>query len=229
MSTKNQTAPKTILIIGTNTNVGKTWFSAFLTYHLKADYWKPIQTGSPHDSQYIQTYLQASCQIHPSTYTFAEPISPHLASKNAKQYIEIPKIQQQLKQIIESSQAEFLIIESAGGICTPLNPQHTNLDLSYSLKCPTLLISNAYLGCLNHAIASHKLLTQSLNNANTKFLGWVLNGYDEYPYNNYIQDLINYSQSPLFFQIQSKANIIHDHPNATKQLQEIINQQFNNF
>lgn len=213
---------KSILILGTHTDVGKTWFSAFLTHYLKADYWKPIQTGQPTDNNYIQQYIKPNCKIHPSTYTFSNPISPHLASKIENQEIEISKIKQEYNIIVQNCQAEFLIVETAGGVCTPINHQHTNLDLSCALNIPTLLITKAYLGCLNHAIASYHLIKK------TKFLGWVINSYDQYPYTDYIQYLLNYSKSPLFYQINSNSTI-YDYPDARTQLLKAINKSHYDF
>ncbi|HEX7413736.1 MAG TPA: AAA family ATPase, partial [Bacteroidia bacterium] len=41
---------RTIFVTGSSTDVGKTVVSAVLTQALKADYWKPIQTGAGFDS-----------------------------------------------------------------------------------------------------------------------------------------------------------------------------------
>lgn len=213
-----KSAPKAVFILGTGTAVGKTWFSAFLVRHLQADYWKPVQVGSPHDSEYVQNYLAPRARIHSTSYVFPEPISPHLAARRTGCAIEITKLKAQLDLILTNSHAEFLVIESAGGICSPLSSTQTNVDLACMLKVPTILVSRAYLGCLSHAIASYRVLYPALCASNTNFLGWVLNGYDSEPYAEYIPDLLRHSQpSSVFYQIRH-ASAIYDYPQASSQL-----------
>lgn len=208
---------RAIFVVGTGTEVGKTWLSAFLVYYLQADYWKPVQSGKPYDSDYIRDYLHSKAQIYPSRYILPEPISPHLAAQNANIEIEIAELHTQLQHFLAHSCSEFLIIESAGGLCTPLNSWQTNIDLAYALQIPCLLVSSAYLGCLNHSIASALIL----HSANIPCLGWVLNGYDNDPYSSYVADLVNFCKLPIFYQIRGNS-AISDYPEAPKQLRKML-------
>ena len=70
-------------ITGTDTGVGKTVASAWALLHLKADYWKPVQSGldSETDTQAVKRLIRFnSCsddhRFHPSIYELPEPLSP---------------------------------------------------------------------------------------------------------------------------------------------------------
>ncbi|MCA1906796.1 MAG: AAA family ATPase, partial [Magnetospirillum sp.] len=39
-----------VFVTGTDTGIGKTLVSAWLTHHWRAEYWKPVQTGAAEDS-----------------------------------------------------------------------------------------------------------------------------------------------------------------------------------
>jgi dethiobiotin synthetase len=68
-----------IVVIGIDTEVGKTVVSALLTLALKAHYWKPIQCGLPSDSAWIKSITEQPC--YPDGLTLQTPCSPHFAAK----------------------------------------------------------------------------------------------------------------------------------------------------
>jgi dethiobiotin synthetase len=57
---------KRIFVTGIGTDVGKTVVSAILTEALKADYWKPVQSGSFHatDSEELKKLLSNTVHCH---------------------------------------------------------------------------------------------------------------------------------------------------------------------
>ena len=82
-------------ITGIGTNVGKTIVSAILTEALKADYWKPIQSGTIEglDSTTVKELISnTKTIIHPEAYLLKEPLSPHMAAKIDGVTIELEKI-----------------------------------------------------------------------------------------------------------------------------------------
>ena len=71
-------------ITGIGTGIGKTITSAILTEKLKADYWKPIQSGDleQSDSAMVKSLLSNTVSvIHPERYRLNHPLSPHLSAK----------------------------------------------------------------------------------------------------------------------------------------------------
>jgi dethiobiotin synthetase len=139
-----------LFITGIGTNVGKTVVSAILTEALKADYWKPVQSGvvDGKDSNIVKSLITNSkTLIHPESYLLKEPLSPHFAAKLEQIEIDIEKI-----RIPETS--NHLIIEGAGGLLVPLNQTHYVIDLAKKFDCEVVLVITNYLGCINHTLLS---------------------------------------------------------------------------
>jgi dethiobiotin synthetase len=139
-----------VTAIGTDS--GKTVVSAILCKALGADYWKPIQAGFPRDSDTISK-LVPNTVIHPEAYLLNTPASPHASAK-------IDNI------VIDKSKISFpttnnnLIIEGAGGCLVPLNDNDFVIDLAKQFGCPIILVSNLYLGSINHTLLTVNLLNQ---------------------------------------------------------------------
>lgn len=146
---------KRIFVTGIGTEVGKTVSSAVLVEALKADYWKPIQSGDLDftDSHKIKKWTKAAGTIHPETYAFKIPASPHYSSR--EEGIEI-----QLNAFKIPETDNFLVVEGAGGLLVPINERETILDLIKTLKIPLALVSTAYLGSINHTLLSLEKIRQ---------------------------------------------------------------------
>jgi len=154
-------------ITGTDTNVGKTFISAILVAGLRGYYFKPIQTGSKDliDSQWIkeQTGLKEK-HFLPETYLFKEPLSPHLAARLEKDFIDLEKI--------PLPEQRPLLVEGAGGILVPLNQKQFMLDLMQKFNLPLILVARSTLGTINHTLLSLEVL----RSRKLKIAGVVLNG-----------------------------------------------------
>ena len=77
-------------ITGIGTDVGKTIVSAILTEALKADYWKPVQSGVADgtDKSLVSSLITNTTSVcHNESYSFQEPASPHLAASLENQKI----------------------------------------------------------------------------------------------------------------------------------------------
>lgn len=143
-------------ITGIGTGIGKTITSAVITEKLQADYWKPIQSGDleQSDSLAIQNLISNSqTQIHPETYRLTQPLSPHLSAKLDGIEIELSRF-----KLPETNNS--LIVEGAGGLMVPLNDQHLIIDLIKQLDLEVILVSQNYLGSINHTLLSINLLHQ---------------------------------------------------------------------
>src|SRR6478735_5116604 len=106
-----------IFVTGIGTGIGKTLISAILVEKLKADYWKPIQSGDLHDSDTLKVKSLVSNDktvFHPETYKLTQPYSPHKSA--ALDGIVIDE-----KSIISPATNNTLLIEGAGGLMVPLN------------------------------------------------------------------------------------------------------------
>ena len=147
---------RTFVVAGISTEVGKTVVSALLAEALKADYWKPIQSGNIEDADkktVQQLISNSTTKCHPEDYLLKEPISPHAAA-------EKDNVQIELEKIVIPKTDNTLIIELAGGIMVPLNNNTLNLDLLKQWKLPVFLVANYYLGSINHTLMSIEILKQ---------------------------------------------------------------------
>lgn len=159
-----------IFITGIGTGVGKTIVSAIVTEALQADYWKPIQTGSgeDRDSETVKNLLSnTKTKIHPEAYCLPLPASPFAAAEEQGITIEI-------KNIIMPQTDTILVIEGAGGLMVPLNEKEFMIDMIEQWNAEVILVSQNYLGSINHTILSCMALAER----KIKVLGIVFNGED---------------------------------------------------
>lgn len=158
---------KGFFVTGIDTNVGKTVISAILTEALKADYWKPIQSGGLEytDSDFIREFTLHVGEIHQEQYAFHTPVSPHLAAKYEDVDIDIQHIKLNLLK-------NNIIVEGAGGIMVPLSDNFLIIDLIKQLQLAVILVSKNYLGSINHTLMTIALLKQY----NIPIAGIVFNG-----------------------------------------------------
>lgn len=155
-----------ITAIGTNS--GKTIVSAILTQALQADYWKPVQAGiEERDSDVINSLLLNDYSVmHPERFCFKKAASPHEASAEENIHIQLSDFR------IPETAGNDLIIEGAGGVMVPLNEHDTITDLALVLGAEVILVSNYYLGSINHTLLSYEYLKKK----NVRIKGIIFNG-----------------------------------------------------
>ncbi len=172
-------------IAGTGTGIGKTLASAVLAETLGADYWKPIQAGNlaDSDSMEVARLTSGNINIHPETYKLQTPASPHDAAKKDGKAISLEAF-----KIPETTKNE-LLIEGAGGLMVPLNNQSLVIDLIPKLADSVILVSQNYLGSINHTLLS----IEALKNRKIPIEGLIINGR-HYPEGE--DWILNYAQTP---------------------------------
>jgi len=149
-------AKEKIFVTGIGTGVGKTVVSAILVEKLKADYWKPVQSGDldKSDTLAVQSLVSNSItRFHPEAYRLTQPFSPHKSADLDGIIIDSDKI-------VAPETSNTLIIEGAGGLMVPLNDQFLMIDLIKKLEAEVLLVSQNYLGSINHTLLSILMLKQ---------------------------------------------------------------------
>ncbi|MEG1120855.1 MAG: dethiobiotin synthase [Citrobacter sp.] len=174
---------KTFFVTGTDTEVGKTIAScALLQAAGKLGYrtvgYKPVASGSEmtvdglrnSDALALQrnsTLALDYTAINP--YTFAEPTSPHIISADVGRPILAPVMSAGLRTLEE--QADWVLVEGAGGWFTPLSPTLSFSDWVQTEQLPVILVVGVKLGCINHAL----LTAQAISQAGLPLVGWVAN------------------------------------------------------
>lgn len=170
-------------VTGIGTGIGKTLMSAVLTEKLNADYWKPIQSGDldKSDSLTIRDLISNNkTVIHKESYRLNNPLSPHLSAKLDNIEIELNKI-----KLPETD--NNLIIEGAGGLMVPLNEKELIIDLIKQFDVEVILISQNYLGSINHTLMSVNMLKQY----GIKIKGIIFNGEHNLESQRYILQYTN--------------------------------------
>lgn len=144
------TNKKTLFVTGIGTGIGKTVVSAALVEKLKADYWKPVQSGDldRSDSLTVRNLISNEIsRIYPENYRLTQPFSPHKSAA-------IDGITIDLDSILPPKTDNSLIIEGAGGLMVPLNTKFLMIDLIKKLGAEVVLVSQNYLGSINHTLLS---------------------------------------------------------------------------
>lgn len=158
-----------IFVTGTDTDVGKTTICSWLCLHTNYAYFKPVQTGGPLCSDTEKVRELSQVITYEETYTFQEPVSPHLAAKLEQSYIDVEKIEL-------PADTNNLIVEGAGGLYVPLNDDVMMIDLIQKLNIPVILVARTSLGTINHTLLS----LNALRERRIPILGIILNGkYNE--------------------------------------------------
>ncbi len=130
-----------IVVVGTGTEVGKTHVTCALLSQMGsgASAWKPVESGGGDTGA-----LSRAGTTLPARYSFAEPISPHLAAQRHDQTIDLAEI------VALANQYSPDLIETAGGLFSPLFVGITNLDLVLQLApARVLLVAPDRLGVLH--------------------------------------------------------------------------------
>jgi dethiobiotin synthetase len=143
-----------IVVSGTDTDVGKTVFSAALAGALDGYYWKPIQSGLDEETD-SQTVLRLSGlapeRVLPEAYRLRTPASPHFAA-------ELDGVTIEHRTLEVPSADRPLVIEGAGGLLVPLTRSVTYLDLMARWRLPVVLCARTALGTINHSLLSIEAL-----------------------------------------------------------------------
>lgn len=160
-----------LFVTGIGTGIGKTIVSAVLVEKLRADYWKPIQSGDldKSDSLLVQSLISNNnTKIHPESYRLTQPFSPHKSAA-----IDDITIDPDTIHLPKSNNA--LIVEGAGGLMVPLNNESLIIDLIKKLNIEVVLVSQNYLGSINHTLLS----IHALKNYGIPVRGIIFNGSED--------------------------------------------------
>lgn len=145
---------RTFVIVGTDTNVGKTVFAAALADALGAHYWKPVQSGleDETDSQTVARLGGLTPdRILPEAWRLPLPASPHIAARAAGVVIDVAAL-------APPQNLSPLVIETAGGVMVPLTDDYLNIDLLARWRLPVILVARTALGTINHSLLTLEAL-----------------------------------------------------------------------
>ncbi|WP_202076495.1 dethiobiotin synthase [Caldalkalibacillus salinus] len=172
---------KGLFVTGTDTDVGKTMITSGIAAVLKEKQvdigvYKPLLSGISREHPESDTRLLKEGSHTPLSYEditpfeFKEPLAPYVAGKLEGKTISLKDVLHHWNQIKEKHQ--YFLVEGAGGISVPLGPDFLVSDLITALELPTIIVTRANLGTINHTFLTVKY-AQSVG---IKIVGIIING-----------------------------------------------------
>jgi dethiobiotin synthetase len=159
-----------IMVVGTDTGVGKSVVSLLLMQLLFAKgyspfYLKPFQTGcrsvfdTDSDSLFVHSHTKALKKQDPGQsvlYCHPNPKAPYFAACDANQPIDLAKVYRSIERLRQRHNP--LVLEAAGGLLVPVLDETLLIDLIKPFACRPLLVARAGLGTINHTLLSIEAL-----------------------------------------------------------------------
>jgi dethiobiotin synthetase len=155
----------TLLIAGTDTDVGKTFVTIALTvywqkYRLNQDYngknllsiFKLMQTGVGDVELYQRLFSEEKKIEIISPLRFEAPLAPPIAAAKEGRIINLGEIWQKLSLAEQKSQ--LVLLESLGGLGSPVTEELTVGDIAAEWRLPTVLVVPVKLGAIAHTVAN---------------------------------------------------------------------------
>jgi dethiobiotin synthetase len=175
-----------LLVIGTDTGVGKTLVAAALIAGLAAAGlrcagMKPVAAGlvargDDWVSEDAETLMRAASVHAPralvNPYAFRAAAAPNIAARLEDARIELAPIVRAFGEL--RSIADAVVVEGVGGFRVPLGDRIDGADLATALDIPVVLVVGMRLGCINHAL----LTAESVAARGLTLAGWVANRID---------------------------------------------------
>ena len=175
-----------IFVTGTDTAVGKTVVACglvrgFRAHGARVAVMKPVASGAIRTPEGLRSadalaLIEAAQATTPyalvNPYCFEPPISPHIAAKEAMIEVDIATIRRNFETL--AADADWVVIEGAGGWFAPISERQTMADLVWALAVPTVMVVGVRLGCLNHA----QLTRLAIEARGVSFAGWIASGVD---------------------------------------------------
>lgn len=157
-----------IFVAGTGTDVGKTFLSCAIlrTWRdagLKPLGLKPIMSGfDPADAEgsdagkllaAVGEAVDAAALDRIAPWRFRAPLSPDMAAAREGRTVSLKEVVAFSRSALAAADGPVLI-ESAGGIMSPLTETETMLDWAAALGIPVLLVTGNYLGAISHTLTA---------------------------------------------------------------------------
>jgi dethiobiotin synthetase len=144
----------TLIVTGTDTDVGKTVFAAALAGALGGLYWKPVQSGLADGCDADAVHRLSGLareRILPEAYRLTEPLSPHRAA-------ELDDVVIDPDRLALPRHRRPLVVEGAGGVLVPVTRSLLYADLFARWGAPVILVARTALGTINHSLLSIEAL-----------------------------------------------------------------------
>lgn len=168
---------KALFVVGTGTDVGKTYVSGLLLRWFQErgnnpGYYKAAMSGNlrrvdgsliPGDAQFVRDFaglhqpLEEMCP-----YVYENAWSPHLAARVEGNPVELEIVLQGFHKVLRSH--DPVIVEGSGGICCPIRVEREQEiwleDVIRAMALPSVLVADAGLGTINSVMLTAAYMRQ---------------------------------------------------------------------
>lgn len=174
-------------VTGTDTEIGKTTIACGLLQAarnagLSTAAAKPVASGCERTAKGLRNSdalgLLAGCSLplryeEVNPFAFEPAIAPHLAAREAGVQLDVEALAGPVNAVLARN-ADFTLVEGAGGWRVPLAGGENLSDLAVRLGLPVILVVGVRLGCINHAVLS----AEAIQRDGLVLAGWVANIVD---------------------------------------------------
>jgi dethiobiotin synthetase len=146
---------KTIVVTGTDTGVGKTALTALLARHARrlganVAALKPIASGDRADAAWLVNAQDGHPDLSViNPWHFPAALSPLLAARRQHQCVPLPSLLRHLRQA--KQEFDFLLVEGAGGLLSPLGEGFDTRTLIARLRAQAVVVCPNRLGAVGQA------------------------------------------------------------------------------
>jgi dethiobiotin synthetase len=161
-------------ITATGTDIGKTFVARGLIRALRArslpvQALKPIVTGfEPSEPEGSDSALLLKALHRPiemdgiaqvSPWRFRAPLAPDMAAAREGITLDYDGMLGFCRNAVTANTGT-LLIEGTGGMMSPIDVTHTNIDWMDALGLPIILVSGTYLGTISHTLTALDVLSR---------------------------------------------------------------------
>ncbi|MCW5554258.1 MAG: dethiobiotin synthase [Verrucomicrobiae bacterium] len=147
--------PPVIFVTGTDTGAGKTVFAAHLVQHLRHQGCrvvglKPLCSGRRDDARLLRAAagkVLSLDEVNP--WHFRAPLAPLLAARKESRRVQLSQVVKHVRTV--SQRYEWVVVEGAGGLLSPLGEDFDSRDLIVALQALPVVVCPNRLGAVNQA------------------------------------------------------------------------------
>lgn len=182
---------KKLFIVGTGTDVGKTYITGLIIKKLvqnkkNAAYYKAAMSGNiclqkgnpiPQDGLEVKNISDISQPISEMCpYVYEMAVSPHLAARIEGKPVDLNVVKRHFEEL--SLKYDYITVEGSGGIVCPLRFGDKEIyleDIIKLLDAKCIIIADAGLGTINYVTLTAKYMEL----AGIKVKGIIFNNFDK--------------------------------------------------
>lgn len=174
-----------LMIVGTDTEVGKTLVAGVIARHLrrlgrKVAVFKPAATGCRRgrgqlisaDAEFLAACADSSqnlCDIAPVRYSAA--LAPNMAAEIEGRPVDLETIFDAYCRLADHG--EVVVVEGIGGLLCPITNDFWLIHFARMIDLPVVVVARAGLGTINHTL----LTLHAARAAGLRIAGVVINRY----------------------------------------------------